>query len=155
MPSQERHLRGAVTPKENEKRKKERKKREKKERKKEGNYELRRITTYKVLFSPIFNSLVGLKSKTKILAPQEKVGVTPLGRLQGKKFKIVWRRIMTPLCDIYICHAKFKLCLKSAAIKTRETGTRLSLQHIYMARIYNGRDVLLRHDVTSGRHVTM
>ena len=60
---QGRHLRGLVAPpppKEKEKRKKKEKKekkekrKEKKERKKEGNYEWRQITTYKVLFFPIF-----------------------------------------------------------------------------------------------------
>ena len=59
---QRRHLGGLggpSPPKEKEKKKKRRKKerkrkKEKKEKKKEGNYEWRQITTYKVLFFPIF-----------------------------------------------------------------------------------------------------
>ena len=81
---QRRHLGGggwgAVAPlrkkkkrKKRKKKRKKRKKKKKKEKKKEGNYEWRQITTYKVLFFPIFqNSPVALKNKKKIWPPPRK-----------------------------------------------------------------------------------
>ena len=63
---------GPSPPKENEKRmKKKRKKNKKKKRKKkEGNYEYRQITTYKVLFSPIFQQSSGIEKYKNFLDPR-------------------------------------------------------------------------------------
>ena len=75
---------GRRPPKEKEKKKKKKEKKEKrekkkKERKKEGNYELRQITTYKVLFFfQFFNSPVALKNKKKFWLPQENIEMTLL-----------------------------------------------------------------------------
>ena len=63
-------LGGRPPPKEKEKRKKKREKR-KKEKKREK--ERRQITTYKVLFFPIFNSPVALKNTKQFWPPKKKL----------------------------------------------------------------------------------